>query len=158
MSGATRQDLEDFITEESRLLDAQCWDAWNALFTPDGIYWMPATPGQVEARQTVSLIYDTPLLRDVRIRRFADPNAFSLQPAPRTLRLVANLRIDAMTDERIEASGRLLATQHRRGETVYFHAAVSWQLVRSGDGLRIACKRVELVDCDAPQGDIHYYL
>jgi benzoate/toluate 1,2-dioxygenase beta subunit len=154
---ATRVEVEDFIAHESRLLDAERWADWNALFTDDGVYWMPSTPGQADARQTVSLIHDTPLLREVRIRRFSDANAWSLQPKPRTLRLVANVCIDAVTDERIEASGRLIAAQHRRGETVHFHAAVSWQLVQAG-GLRMACKRVELVDCDAPQGDIHYYL
>jgi benzoate/toluate 1,2-dioxygenase beta subunit len=158
VKSALRAEVEDFITDESRLLDAERWADWNALFTADGVYWMPATPGQADARQMVSLIHDTPLLREVRIRRFADPNAFSLQPRPRTLRLVANVRIDAISDTRIEASGRLIATQHRRSETVHFHAAVSWQLVRSEEGLKIACKRVELVDCDAPQGDIHHYL
>lgn len=158
MSHKARLQVEDFITDESRLLDAENWARWQELFTPDGVYWMPATPGQRDARQMVSLIHDTPLLREVRIRRFDDPNAFSLQPRPRTLRLVANIRIDAEADDRIEASGRLLATQFRRGESVQFHAAVVWQLVTGDAGLRIACKRVELVDCDAALGDIHHYL
>jgi len=150
--------VKGFLTHESRLLDAECWEEWNALFAPDGVYWMPATPGQKDARQMVSLMHDTPLLRDVRIRRFADPNAFSLQPRPRTLRFVANILVDAMEDGVIKASGRLIASQYRRGETVHFHAAVTWQLVTIDTALRIAQKRVELVNCDAALGDIHHYL
>lgn len=157
MSGL-RSEVEAFVTHEARLLDAQDWGAWDALFTPDGIYWMPATPGQTDARAHVSLMHDDALLRRVRIARFADPAAHSLQPMPRGLRLVANIVVDGEDDTDILASGRMLAAEHRRGETIAFHAAVHWRLARSEGGLRIRLKRVDLMDADAARGDINLYL
>lgn len=147
-----------FVTREARLLDARDWDGWNALFTPDGIYWMPAVPGQADALGHVSLIHDDALLRRVRIARFSDPAAFSLQPMPRGIRLVANLVIDGEADGDVLASARMVAAEHRRGETLCFHAAVSWRLARDGEEYRIRLKRVDLVDADAARGDINLYL
>lgn len=150
--------IEDFLVNESRLLDAQAWDAWNALFTDDGIYWMPASPGQTDARQHVSLMYENALLREVRLQRFKDQNAFSLQPHPRGWRMIANLRIEPESaDGAIVVTGRLHATEYRR-EVSVFHAFVTWHLVESGDGFRIRLKRVELLNCDGELGDINLYL
>ena len=36
--------LADFVCAEARLLDELRWDEWSALFTPDGLYWVPLSP------------------------------------------------------------------------------------------------------------------
>ena len=152
--------VEAFVVREARLLDAQDWATWNALFTPDGIYWMPAAPGQVDAARHVSLIHENALLREVRIRRFADANAFSLQPKPRGWRIVANVLVEShdAAEALTIATARLHAVEVRRDETTSFHAFVTWHLVGGEDDFRIRLKRVDLVDCDAARGDINLYL
>ncbi len=37
----TRDEAERFLYHEARLLDERRLDGWLALFTPDGIYWLP---------------------------------------------------------------------------------------------------------------------
>ena len=157
---ADLQKVEDFLVHGARLLDARDWAAWDALFTPDGIYWMPAAPGQTDPLQHVSLIYENALLREIRIRRFADSSAFSLQGGPRGWRIVANARIDAHDAEAstITVSSRLMAAEYQRDRTTRFEAFVTHRLVTEGDSFRIAMKRVELLDCDAARGDINLYL
>jgi 3-phenylpropionate/cinnamic acid dioxygenase small subunit len=152
--------VEAFVVREARLLDARDWPAWNALFDAEGIYWMPASPGQTDAALNVSLIHEGALLREVRIRRYADANAFSLQPAPRGWRMVGNVLIDAYDPVRrlTVASGRVHAVEYRRGETTAFHAFVTWHLVGGEEDLRIRLKRVDLIDCDAAHGDINLYI
>lgn len=152
--------VEDFLVDEARLLDARDWAAWNALFAPDGIYWLPAAPGQDDPLRHVSLIYEDALLREVRIRRFADTNAFSLQGAPRGWRIVANVRIDGHDPATgvTTVSSRLMAAEYQRDRTTRFEAFVTHRLVATDDGFRIALKRVELLDCDAARGDINLYL
>jgi len=50
--------IEGFLFEEVRLLDDREFEAWSDLFTDDGIYWVPAVPGQKNPQDHVSLFYD----------------------------------------------------------------------------------------------------
>ncbi len=160
MSAPDIREVEDFLIDEARLLDARDWAAWNALFTPDGIYWLPAAPGQDDPLRHVSLIYENALLREIRIRRFADTSAFSLQGGPRGWRIVANARIDAHDEatDTLTVSSRLMAAEYQRDHTTRFEAFVTHRLVRTEGTFRIALKRVELLDCDSARGDINLYL
>ncbi len=160
MSGPSIADVEAFLVDEARLLDARDWNAWNQLFTPDGIYWVPAQPGQEDPLRHVSLIYEDALLREVRIRRFDDRNAFSLQGGPRGWRMVANVRTDSSDPVAgtLTASSRLIAAEYQRERVTRFEAFVTHRLVIQEGQLRIALKRVELLDCDAAHGDISLYL
>ena len=153
-------EVEAFLVDEARLLDARDWTAWNRLFTPDGIYWVPAQPGQDDPLRHVSLIYEDALLREVRIRRFEDRNAFSLQGGPRGWRIVANVRIDSFDPSirMLTVSSRLMAAEYQRDTTTRFEAFVTHHLVLAEEGFRIALKRVELLNCDAAHGDISLYL
>jgi 3-phenylpropionate/cinnamic acid dioxygenase small subunit len=36
--------VEQFLYQQSELLDSKRWQDWIDLFTPDGIYWMPPAP------------------------------------------------------------------------------------------------------------------
>jgi len=121
---------------------------------------MPAAPGQDDPLQHVSLVYENALLREIRIRRFADTSAFSLQGGPRGWRIVANVRIDAQdpASNTITVSSRLMAAEYQRDRTTRFEAFVTHRLVPQGESFRIALKRVELLDCDAARGDINLYL
>jgi len=37
----TRQEAEDFLFDEARLLDERLFEAWLHLFTADGLYGIP---------------------------------------------------------------------------------------------------------------------
>lgn len=63
------RELEQFLYREARLLDEQRWDEWEALWTPDGEYWVPSRPDQPDPVRHVSLVYETALLRKVRLKR-----------------------------------------------------------------------------------------
>jgi benzoate/toluate 1,2-dioxygenase beta subunit len=151
-----RRELEDFLFHEARLIDEQRWEEWNALFTPDGKYWVPAAPDQKDPLDHVSLIYEDALLRAVRIKRYRHPQAFSLQPQPRSLHLVSNVILDSFD----EGSGvsvvksRFIMFQYRREQQDVFGGACTHHLKREDGEFRIALKRVDLVNCDAPLRNI----
>lgn len=157
-----RETIERFLFHEARLLDEQRWDEWNALYLEDAAYWAPAAPDQPEPHNHVSLIYETGLLRAVRIKRYRHPNAFSLQPKPRSAHLVSNV----MLDDFDEATGRCVVTsrfimlQYRREKQDLFAGAYTHELVGAADaaGFKIASKRVDLLNCDAPLENILIYL
>jgi hypothetical protein len=65
---------------------------------------------------------------------------------------------DGDADGDLLASARMIAAEHRRGETVTYHAAVVWRLAPTNASFRIRLKRVDLIDADASRGDINLYL
>ena len=152
--------IEQFLYHEARLLDEQRWEEWNALYLEDAEYWVPATPGQPDPHNHVSLIYETGLLRAVRIKRYKHPNAFSLQPKPRSVHLINNIILDDFDAAGAECSvnSRFIMLQYRREKQDVFAGSYHHRLRVEGNGFKIASKRVDLLNCDAPLENILIYL
>lgn len=154
------KELEQFLFLEARLIDEQRWEEWNDLYTEDGEYWVPATPGQPDPGNHLSLMYETGLLRAVRLKRFRHPNAFSLNPKPRSVHLVSNV----MLDEYDEASSmcvvnsRFIMLQYQRDVQTVFGGSYTHRLRITDNGYKIEHKRVDLVNCDGALENIHLYL
>jgi benzoate/toluate 1,2-dioxygenase beta subunit len=142
---------ETFLIHEARLLDDGHFDAWLALFTADARYWVPSQPGQESPYDTVSLMYDDRRLLETRVRRLADPRIYSQEPRSRTSRIVTNVTLEPGTGE----PGRLVRSkfiliEYRRETQRLFAGTYLHRLVGEADDMRIAVKRVDLVNCDAP--------
>ena len=153
-------ELERFLFYEARLLDEQRWEEWERLYGDDGEYWVPAAPRQPDPRDHVSLIYETGLLRAVRVKRFRHPNAFSLQPRPRSAHLIGNVMFDGLEEGSgaILVNSKFIMLQFRRETQDVFGGAYTHKLKRVADGFQILHKRVDLINCDAPLANILLYL
>lgn len=149
LSPLTAAAAEAFLVDEARLLDEVRFEDWLALFTSDAWYWVPSQPGQASPRDTVSLVYDDRRLLETRVRRLGNPHLHAQQPRSRTSRIVANVTVEGEEGGVVRVRSKLLLVEYRRNAQRTF-AATCWHgLVRDGDALRIAWKRVDLVNCDA---------
>ena len=153
---ATYFALSQFLYREAALLDARDWAGWGRLFTPDGRYWIPAARDQSDPVSHVSLVNDNALLRDIRLARLASSDAASLQGKPNSSHLVANILVTAAdpSGTHFTLQSRFAVTQFAAWGTRTFHGGYTHELVREAGALRIASKRVDLVDVDGPLGDI----
>jgi benzoate/toluate 1,2-dioxygenase beta subunit len=145
-------DCEAFLIHEARLLDEAHFDEWLALFTDDAWYWVPSQPSQDNPRDTISLIYDDRRLLETRVRRLASPRIYSQEPPSRTSRIVANVTIEeaAADGAACTVRSKFHILEYRREQQRAFAGTAFHRLVQTGDGIRIAWKRVNLVNCDAP--------
>ncbi len=144
-----------FLAHEADLLDRQALEEWLALFDPDGLYWIPAAPGQTDPHGHVSLAYESHILRTLRVRRWRNAAALSLQQAPRTVRHLSNLLItETPEDETVRATASVLVAEYAREALQHYHSRTTWTL-RPRDGrFSIALKRVDLINCDGALSDI----
>ena len=143
-------ECERFLIHEARLLDEGRFDEWLALFAADAWYWVPSQPNQASPHDTVSLIYDDRRLLETRIRRLASPRIYSQDPPSRTSRMVGNVTIeDAAADGMAcTARSKCQIVEFRR-ETQRIFAGTCFHRLRKGEnGIQIAWKRVDLVNCD----------
>jgi benzoate/toluate 1,2-dioxygenase beta subunit len=149
------QACEQFLLHEARLLDECRFDEWLALFTPDASYWVPSEPDQKSPLDMVSLIYDDRRLLETRVRRLASPRIYSQEPRSRTSRVVTNVTIEDTTDPVATlVRSKFVLIEFRRNEQRLF-GGTSFHRLKTVDGdIKIAWKRVDLVNCDGPKDGI----
>lgn len=140
--------VEQFIYGEVRLLDERKWSDWEGLFTEDGTYWAPATHDQPDPVNHVSVIFDDHLLRKVRLKRYDHPNAFSLQPFPRTAHAVSNVMIDTWDEAEVVVSAVFQMHEFRRDMPQIFAGYYRYALAPAEAGFAIRQKKATLVNCE----------
>ncbi len=145
-----RAQCEEFLIHEARLLDEGRFDEWLALFTPEARYWVPSEPGQTSPLDTVSLMYDDRRLLETRVRRLAGPRIHSQEPRSRTSRIVTNVTLEEADSIGALVRSKFVMLEYRREQQRPFAGTYWHRLVLTDGGIRIAQKRVDLVNCDAP--------
>jgi 3-phenylpropionate/cinnamic acid dioxygenase small subunit len=141
---------EDFLVHEARLLDDARFDEWLDLFTEQASYWVPSEPGQASPLDVVSLMYDDRRLLETRVRRLASPRIYSQEPRSRTSRIVANVTVEGQGGGACQVRSKFTMIEYRRATQRLFGGTYLHDLVQQSGAIRIARKRVELVNCDAP--------
>ena len=155
-----RDELVDFVYREARLLDEKRFDEWFALFTEDGYYWVPLTPGQPDGIDHASLAYEDSLLLQLRIERLKSPRAFSQQPPSRPHHVLQRPELDAHDPSEGTWTMRtpMIYVEARGDEQLVLAATVFHTLVLVDGRLRIRLKRVNLLNSDAALPSIQLFL
>src|SRR6266545_3030662 len=92
---AIRDLFRRVLEREARLLDQLRYEDWLALFAPECIYWVPATPNAGDPRREVAVMFDDRRRLEDRVFRLRTGFAWSQAPASRTVRLIANVEVFA---------------------------------------------------------------
>jgi benzoate/toluate 1,2-dioxygenase beta subunit len=143
-----------FLAHEAWLLDERRWEDWRDLFAPNGLYWVPARPGQTDWKHEVSLYLDDVKGIQARIDRLRHPRAHAQVPPSQTVHAVSNVHLDPDALDLPGAIGVrsvVTMTEWRKGVQRIHVGRVRHVLVRTEAGLRIRLKRIDLVDAE----DVH---
>jgi 3-phenylpropionate/cinnamic acid dioxygenase small subunit len=138
-----------FVHDEAALLDERGFVAWVDLFAPDGRYWMP-THAQAREDEYALALFDEP--KDVlmlRAKRLLHPMTHVQMPASRTHHHVNGVRLLRQDDHGCEVQSMQWIVEQRAGVQRHFSARVLHRLRHSPHGMKIALKRVDLIDADA---------
>ncbi len=136
--------LARFVYHEARLLDEQRWDAWLALFSEDGHYWVPLGPEQTDPLGHNSLAYEDALLLRLRVERLKE-GPFSQHPRSRSQH-VLQLPEVLPSEAGLHVVRTAFMYTEIRGDEQQVHAGTMVHHLReSGDGLRIVLKRIDLL-------------
>ncbi|MGO9699094.1 MAG: aromatic-ring-hydroxylating dioxygenase subunit beta [Xanthobacteraceae bacterium] len=144
----TQREIELFLLREAKFLDAGEFEAWLALYAPQGIYWMPSQPGQTDTKGVASIIYEDYAILAIRVRRLLEARALVLTPMPRTTHLVSNIEVTKGAVDEFSAEAAFICIEHQGDQQRLYSGRHSHRLVRHNGSFRIALKRVELIDCD----------
>ena len=139
---------EAFLYHEARLLDTGQYEQWLELFTPDGIYWIPLERDQQDGLATSSIMHDDRTLLELRVKQFRHPRAHARLPLARTVHQVGNVTVLEETAAEIRVASTLTVVEFRNEKQRVYGALVEHRLKRNGDTLRIARKRIDLVNSE----------
>jgi 3-phenylpropionate/cinnamic acid dioxygenase small subunit len=138
-----------FIYREARFQDEHQYEAWESLWTDDGIYWVPANGANIDPEKEMSIIYDNRSRIALRVRQLLTGKHHTQTPQSRLRRLVSNIELldqDAGGDIAV-ASNSIVFESSLRDDTIW--AARNEYRLRYVDGeLRMAYKKVTLVNND----------
>ena len=156
----TDEDLIRFVYREARLLDEKRFDEWYDLFTEDGFYWVPLTPGQSDPLNDTSLAYEDKLLLKLRVERLKSPRAFSQKPHSRCHHVLQQPEVersDPAANEYVVRT-QYLYTETRGDEQQQYACTAFHTLTVQDGGLKVRLKRVNLLNCDAALPSIQLFL
>jgi 3-phenylpropionate/cinnamic acid dioxygenase small subunit len=162
------RDIERFLYREAALLDDKSWQDWLALYTDDCFYWIPSTMSQSDPVNTISLFAENRMMMEMRIIRVSHPRAFSQEFPTRTSHIIGNVMIepdegaghDGGTNPRADLVVRssLHVLEYRKEDQRMFGGTVRHWLRRDGTDWKIALKRIDLINCDAPMETVQLFL
>jgi len=156
----TDQYLQAFVRREAVILDEQRHDEWLGLFAPRGRYWMPSEPGQTDPLLVGSLMNEDLFMLRVRVERLKNHRTFSQKPFSRSHHLLQTSEIRARSDA--ERSYTVWTPFHycesRQEEQNFYAGWMTHQFTVLEGELKIALKRVDLLNADAPHRSIQLFM
>lgn len=145
--------VEQFLYHEARLLDRCRWREWQALFTADCLYWIPASIEDYDPALHISIVYDDAALLGDRIGRLESGEAHAQEPASRTLHQISNVSFDGNDEALTVLSNQVIFefkpnAQRRMDPVNVFPAACEHELVGRPGEWKIRRKKLTLLQAD----------
>jgi benzoate/toluate 1,2-dioxygenase beta subunit len=140
--------IEQFLYAEARYADEHDYDAWEALWTDDAIYWVPAGGDLAEPGERMSVIYDNRNRIATRLNQLRTGRRHAQSPPSSLRRVISNVEVLGREGaDTIVGANFILAESRERGVEIW--AGRTTYRLRTVDGqLRLAAKQVLLVNRD----------
>ena len=156
----TKEEAEEFLVHEARLLDERRLEEWLELFTEDGDYWLPMDEDS-DPEKDVSVVYDQSLQRAMRVYQMTQQKRLSQYPASRTVHFVTNVEVaDGAGEHEATVRCNVLVHELRPADHQELQAGLGtprslagrceYRLRHQDGAWRIAMKKVLLLDRDLP--------
>ncbi|GGC74858.1 aromatic-ring-hydroxylating dioxygenase subunit beta [Chelatococcus reniformis] len=140
-------DVQQFVFREARLQDDHQYQAWESLWTDDGVYWIPANGDSSDPEREMSIVYDNRSRISLRVKQLLTGKRHTQAPPSRLRRIVSNVEVLGTTDSGDIKVGAntMIFESNLRDDTIW--ATRNEYALRPQEGeLRMAYKKVLLVN------------
>ena len=162
VAAADYQAVVAFLYHEARLADEARYAEWLALWTDDGVYWVPATTDpSADPDRHLSHIYDNRARIETRVKLLQSGHRYSQEPPSSMRRLISNVEVTAAEDGELLAGSNFilgeLALQAKR--ELHWWIGRATHRLRWVDGqLRMSRKTVVLVNAAEPLPNLAFLI
>ncbi|MCL8382794.1 MULTISPECIES: aromatic-ring-hydroxylating dioxygenase subunit beta [Xanthobacter] len=142
--------VAQFLYLEARLADTHDYDGWEALWTDDAIYWVPANGDDTDPEKEMSVLYDNRSRIGVRIRQLKTGRRHTQTPRSELARVISNIEIAEVRGPEVDVRANVLIYEDNlRGDTLWA-ARNTYRLRMTDDGFRLVRKKICLVNNNKP--------
>ena len=142
------REIERFLFLEARLADEGDYDGWEALWTDDGVYWIPANGDDIDPTTQMSIIFDNRSRIALRIRQLKNDKRHAQNPKSRLRRVLGNIEILEKIEGDLVVGANFFVYESRERGTTTWAGRTEYRLRRVEGAWRMARKKVMLVDND----------
>lgn len=140
--------IQQFLYREARLMDEHRYADWLALWSEDGVYWVPCNGEGRNPEDEVAIIYDSYSRLKDRVARFESGTVMVQNPRSAMRRIVSNIEIGEREGRDTTVRSNFLLVEVRGARQFLWAGQTTHTLRESGDGLRIRFKKVVLANND----------
>lgn len=162
VSDAEYRAVVDFVYKEARLADESRYDEWEALWTDDAIYWIPATAsGDADPAHQLSHLYDNRARLTTRVKMLKSGLRYSQLPASSMRRLVSNIEVEKTESGEfvIGANFILIELAIQANHELHVWAGRTIHKLRwVDDELKMFLKKVMLVNAEEPLPNLTFLI
>ena len=149
------RDAEQFLYREARYADESDYDSWEALWTDDALYWVPSSGGDTDPVLEMSVIYDNRNRISTRLKQLRTGRRYAQAPVSNLRHLLTNVellgaRVNPEGGVDLELGANFMVIESRARGTHLWGGRVTYRLRLVEGSLRMAYKKVVLVDRDKP--------
>jgi 3-phenylpropionate/cinnamic acid dioxygenase small subunit len=148
------RDVEQFLYREARFADESDYDSWEALWTDDALYWVPAGNDSADPMEQMSVVYDNRNRISTRLKQLRTGRRYAQAPPSNLRRSISNVELlggrAAATGTDLEVGANFLVLESRARGNHLWGGRVTYRLRRVEGALRMSYKKVVLVDRDKP--------
>src|SRR6201995_5183372 len=126
IAGFDRHAVEQFLFREARLADEGDYDAWEALWTDDALYWVPVDGEGGDPQRQMSVVYDNRSRISTRLKQLRTGKRYAQAPPSNLRRLLSNIEFlggieNSSGGTDLEVGANFLAIESRAR-----HSPVGW--------------------------------
>lgn len=140
------REIEQFIYREARFADEHDYDSWEALWTDDALYWVPAGTSIADPQHQVSVIYDNRRRISTRLKQLRTGKRYAQSPPSHLRRTISNVEIlESDTADCVVGANFVLFESKPRGLEMWA-GRITYRLRRIEGDIKLAGKTVVLVN------------
>ena len=140
------RELEQFIYREARFADEHEYDSWEALWTDDALYWVPAAGSLADPEHHVSVIYDNRRRISTRLQQLRTGKRYAQAPASNLRRIISNIEILSFDGQESTVGANFVLYESKSRGIETWAGRVTYVLRRVDGELKLARKTVLLVN------------
>ena len=154
--------VEAFLYKEARFADEARYADWEALWTDDAVYWVPATTDpEIDPNTHISHIYDNRQRIATRVKLLQSGHRYSQEPASSMRRLISNIEVEKNEDDTFVVGSNFLLVElsiQAKHETHVWAGRTTHTLRWVDAALKMSRKKVVLVNAAEPLPNMSFLM
>ncbi|MET9486500.1 aromatic-ring-hydroxylating dioxygenase subunit beta [Nocardia sp. NPDC006630] len=140
------REVEQFLYREARFADEHQYDAWEALWTDDALYWVPVAGSLADPERTVSVMYDNRRRISTRLAQLRTGKRYAQSPPSNLRRTISNVELLGNEDGDIGVGANFVLLESKPRGLVTWAGRYLYRLRRVEGEIKLVGKTVLLVN------------